>query len=85
MDVSTLLVAGGSISVIAVIQGLVRAARDAGLPSKYASLLSAGLGGTMGIATALFAGSAVYLGLIGGIAAGLMASGLYDLGKKTTV
>lgn len=83
MDVSTLMIAGGSISAIALIQGLVRAAREAGLPSKYASLLSAGLGGVIGITAALFAGSASYIGLIGGVVAGLMACGLYDVGKKS--
>ena len=84
MDVTTLMIAGGSISAIALIQGLVRAAREAGLPSKYASLLSAGLGGAIGITAALFAGSAGYIGLVGGVAAGLMACGLYDVGKKST-
>lgn len=83
MDVNTFMIAGGSISAIAVIQGLVKAAREAGLPSKYASLLSAGLGGVIGITAALFANSAVYIGLAGGVAAGLMACGLYDVGKKS--
>lgn len=82
MDVSTLMIAGGSISAIALIQGLVKVAREAGLPSKYAPALSVLLGGVIGITAALFASSAVYLGLVGGVAAGLASCGLYDLGKK---
>lgn len=67
----------------AIIQGLVKAAREAGLPSKYAPLLSASIGAVIGVTAALFASSAVYLGLVGGIAAVLLSCGLYDLGKKT--
>lgn len=82
MDVSTFMI--GGISAIAVITGLVKVAREAGLPSKYAPALSVGLGMAIGVSASMFASSAVYVGLFGGIAAGLMASGLYDLGKKTT-
>jgi hypothetical protein len=81
MDVTTFTI--GGISAIAVIVGLVKVAREAGLPSKYAPALSVGIGAAIGVSAAFYASSAVYLGLIGGIAAGLMASGLYDLGKKS--
>ena len=80
MDVTTFTI--GGISAIAVITGLVKVAREAGLPSKYAPAVSVGLGMVIGVTAAFYASSAVYLGLIGGMAAGLMASGLYDLGKK---
>lgn len=79
MGVSTLAV--GGVSIVALIIGLVKVARETGLPSKYAPALSILLGVTFGVSAALYASSAVYVGVIGGIAAGLGASGLYDLGK----
>lgn len=79
MDISTLTI--GGISVIALIIGLVKVAREAGLPSKYAPVASVGLGIFFGVSAALYASSAVYLGAIGGIAAGLLSCGLYDIGK----
>ena len=79
MDMTTYLV--GGISIIALITGLVKIAREVGLPSKYAPALAVGLGIALGVSAALYSANAVYLGLLGGIAAGLSASGLYDLGK----
>ena len=81
MDIATFTVAG--ISVIAVITGLVKAAREAGLPSQYAPLLSVSIGLVIGISAALYASSAVYIGAFGGITAGLLSCGLYDVGKKS--
>ncbi|MEA4924943.1 MAG: hypothetical protein VB084_06465 [Syntrophomonadaceae bacterium] len=81
MDITTYTV--GGLSTIAVITGLVKVARAAGLPSKYAPALSVTLGAIIGISAAVFSDSAVYLGGMGGIAAGLFASGIYDLGKTT--
>lgn len=82
MDISTYLV--GGISIIAIITGLVKVAREVGLPSKFAPALAVLLGMVLGVSAALYAASAVYIGLLGGIAAGLSASGLYDLGKSST-
>ncbi len=82
MDMNTFMI-GGCISAIAIITGLVKVAREAGLPSKYAPAMSVSLGGIIGLSAALFAESAAYLGLIGGIAAGLLSCGLYDVGKKS--
>ena len=75
----------GGISVVALIIGLVRVAREIGLPSKLAPALSVLLGIIFGVSAALYASSAVYLGVIGGIAAGLIASGMYDAGKVSPV
>lgn len=82
MDVSTLILVGG-VSAVALIQGLVKVAREAGLPSKYAPAVSVGLGAIIGISAATFADSATYVGLIGGVVAGLISCGLYDVGKKS--
>lgn len=80
MDVATFAI--GGVSVVAVIMGLVKAAREAGLPSKYAPLLSVAIGLIIGITAALYASSAIYIGALGGVAAGLLSCGLYDVGKK---
>ena len=81
MDIATLAV--GGVSVVAVIIGLVKVAREAGLPSKFAPLVSVGLGIIIGVTAAFYAESAVYIGILGGIVAGLASSGLYDVGKFT--
>lgn len=82
MDVTTYAV--GGISIIAIITGLVRVAREVGLPSKYASALAIGLGVVLGTTASVYASSAVYIGTLGGIAAGLLSCGLYDIGKVST-
>lgn len=79
MDVTTYAV--GGISIIALITGLVKVARELGLPSKYAPALAIVMGVIFGVSASLYASSAVYTGALGGIAAGLLSSGLYDLGK----
>lgn len=82
MDINALIIAGGSISAVGVIQGLTKAAREAGLPSKYAPLCAAGIGAALGVSAALYSSNAVYLGLMGGVVAGLTSCGLYDIAKK---
>jgi len=82
MDISTIAV--GGISIVALIIGLVKVAREMGMPSKFAPTLAVLLGVIFGVSAALYSASAVYVGIIGGIAAGLGASGLYDLGKIST-
>ena len=79
MDISALAV--GGISIVALIIGLVKVAREMGMPSKFAPALAVLLGVIFGVTAAMYASSEVYVGIIGGIAAGLGASGLYDLGK----
>ena len=81
MDLTTYAI--GGVSIIAIITGLVKVAREVGLPSKFAPALAVGLGIALGVSAAMYSSSAVYIGAIGGIAAGLSASGLYDLGKIT--
>ena len=81
MDITTIVIAGSSISTIAVVQGLVRAAREAGLPSKYAALLATLIGAIIGVAIASYSSTPVFWGLMGGVVVGLMASGLYDVSK----
>lgn len=80
MDVVVFSIAG--ISVVAVITGLVKAAREAGLPSKFAPLVSVGIGLTIGVTAALYVSSTIYIGAFAGVATGLMSCGLYDIGKK---
>ena len=82
MDISTIAV--GGISIVALIIGLVKVAREMGMPSKFAPALAVLLGVIFGVSAAMYSASAVYVGIIGGIAAGLGASGLYDLGKIST-
>lgn len=81
MDMTTFAI--GGISVVAIIMGLVKVAREAGLASKYAPILSVALGVIIGVSAALYSSSAVYMGALGGIAVGLLSCGLYDVGKKT--
>jgi hypothetical protein len=78
----SLIVAG--VSIVAIITGLVKVAREIGLPSKFAPILSVVLGVILGVTTSLYAANSIFIGIIGGIATGLAASGLYDLGKITT-
>ena len=78
--VSSALAVGG-ISIVALIIGLVKVAREVGMQSKFAPALAVLLGVIFGVTAAMYASSEVYVGIIGGIAAGLGASGLYDLGK----
>jgi len=82
MDIMTYAV--GGVSIVGIITGLVRVAREAGLPSKYASALSVFLGIVIGVSAATYASSALYIGALGGIAAGLLSCGLYDIGKVGT-
>lgn len=82
MDVTTYLI--GGVSAIALITGLVKVIQEAGLPSKFAPAVSVCLGIVIGVSSAFYADSAILVGILGGIAAGLSACGLYDLGKKST-
>lgn len=84
MDLMTIVSGVGGISIVALIKGLVKVARDIGMPSKYAPLMSVGLGIVLGIPATMITGLAFYYGIIGGIAVGLMASGSYDIGKSVT-
>lgn len=82
MDIATYSV--GGVTVLAIITGLVKYAQTLGLPSKYAPALAIVLGMLAGIPIAIQGGLAVGYGMAGGIVAGLMACGVYDLGKKDT-
>lgn len=73
----------GGISIIGLIIGLVKVARELGMSSKFASGLAVLLGIVVGVTAAQWAGSAIYQGVLGGIAAGLMSCGIYDVGKAT--
>lgn len=69
------------IPAVALVVGLVSAIRKVGLPVKWLPLASLGLG--------ILAGVGIYpsdikQGVVVGIAIGLGASGLYDVGKKST-
>lgn len=69
------------VALIPATMGLVDVAKRAGLPSKYAPILSLGVGIALGIATSL---DNLQKGIITGIAIGLSASGLYSGTKALT-
>ena len=69
------------VALIPATMGLVEVAKQAGLPSKYAPILSLGIGVALGIATSL---DNLQKGIITGIAIGLSASGLYSGTKALT-
>lgn len=69
------------VALIPATMGLVDVAKRAGLPSKYAPILSLGIGVALGIATSL---DNLQKGIITGIAIGLSASGLYSGTKALT-
>ena len=69
------------VALIPATMGLVDVAKRAGLPSKYAPILSLGIGIALGIATSL---DNLQKGIITGIAIGLSASGLYSGTKALT-
>lgn len=67
------------VALIPATMGLVEVAKSAGLPSKYAPIVSLIIGTSLGVATSL---DNIGRGAIVGIAIGLSASGLYS-GTKT--
>lgn len=67
------------VALIPATMGLVEVAKSAGLPSKYAPIVSLVIGIALGVATSL---DNIGKGIIVGIAIGLSASGLYS-GTKT--
>lgn len=69
------------VALIPATMGLVDVAKRAGLPSKYAPVLSLAIGIGLGLATNI--GNA-QKGIIVGIAIGLSASGLYSGTKALT-
>ena len=81
MELNAILLYG--IPVLALIIGLVKVAREMGLPSKFAPAVALGLGVVGGIAVAYQNGMAPVGGVVIGIALGLMACGIYDQGKYT--
>ena len=82
MDFNSVLLYG--IPVLALIIGLVKVAREMGLPSKFAPAVALGLGIIGGIAVAYQNGMDPVAGVVIGIALGLMACGVYDQGKLSS-
>lgn len=69
----------GLSGAVAIIIALVQVAKKAGLPTRFAGVLSVLLGVAAGFAVMLSKGSTDYVGTIGaGVIAGLMASGSYS-------
>lgn len=79
LDYNAILLYG--IPVLALIIGLVRVARELGLPSRFAPAAALGLGILGGVAVAYQQGMEYVGGIVIGIALGLMACGVYDQGK----
>lgn len=69
------------VALIPATMGLVEVAKSAGLPSKYAPIVSLAIGTCLGIGTSL---DNIGKGVIVGIAIGLSASGLYSGTKALT-
>ena len=69
------------VALIPATMGLVEVCKSAGLPSKYAPIVSLAIGTGLGVATSL---DNVGKGVIVGIAIGLSASGLYSGTKALT-
>jgi len=81
MDLSIYLIYG--VPALTLVIGLVKLFRETGLPSKYAPLVSLGIGILAGIAVALTNGQTILYGIVLGIIFGLSSSGVYDIGKKS--
>ncbi len=79
MDYNSILLYG--IPVLALIIGLVKVAREMGLPSKFAPAAALGMGIIGGVAVTYQNGMDPVGGVVIGIALGLMACGIYDQGK----
>jgi small basic protein len=82
MDYNSILLYG--IPVLALVIGLVRVAREMGLPSRFAPAAALGLGVLGGVAVAYQQGLDPVAGIVIGIALGLMACGVYDQGKVSS-
>lgn len=82
MDVSQYLIYG--VPAITVVMAGVKIARETGLPSKYAPAASLGLGIAAGLVMASQNGDPWMAGVVAGVMVGASASGIYDVGKKTT-
>ncbi len=81
MDVSQYLVYG--VPIVALVIGLVKVSREAGLPSKFAPGVSLFLGVLFGLLMALEGEQPLLGGALVGVVVGLSACGIYDVGKKT--
>jgi hypothetical protein len=81
MDLSIYLLYG--IPALALVIGLVKLFREVGLPSKYAPLVSLGIGILVGIGVAITSEQTILYGVVLGVCFGLSASGIYDIGKKS--
>ena len=72
------------IPAITLVIGLVKLFQQQGLPSKYAPLASLIIGILAGVTVAITSNQTVLYGIVLGIVFGLSASGIYDIGKKTS-
>lgn len=83
MDTTILAIAG--IASGPIILGLVQVAKSTGMPTKFAPLISLGIGVTFGILayfSDVTSGSLIFF-IVAGLQQGLIASGLYSIGQNT--
>ena len=80
MDISQYVVYG--VPAVALVMGLVKVFREIGLPSKFAPIVSIGLGVISGVTIAFEVGQPYSAGIVIGIMIGLSSCGIYDVGKK---
>lgn len=91
MDAGTsseqLLLLGQILFIAGLVMGLVKVARDAGLPTRYAPAAAVFLGIAISLPIALVLNGpsalALVAGLLTGIATGLQASGYWSAGQTT--
>lgn len=70
------------ISAVLLIMGIVQLAKNVGFPSKYAGVLSVGMGVLASVGYTLFQETEIFKTLVIGLALGLSASGLYSTQKN---
>jgi len=73
----------GGVAASGVIVGLVQLAKTLGFPSKYAGLLSVGIGLIVTVVYSFFRDSTWYHVVIMGLALGLVAAGGWSTVKST--
>lgn len=80
METNTL---AGLAGATAVINASVAALKKLGVSSRYLPALSLVIGGAVGLVSSLFGIANLWDAAVTGIIAGAVASGVYDLTKKT--
>ncbi len=84
MDIDITAYAIYGLPALALVTSIVGVAKKAGLSTKWAPILSLGIGILTGIAFSISSGEPILAGISIGILLGAAACGVYDLGKSAT-